>query len=142
MDIKLSKHFSINECQHSDYAIKHGLENILPAPCYKNALGLAINVLEPIRKQFGAFSPQSWFRSYEVNKGVGGSQTSDHIIGAAADISIKGVDDMELARWIMANLMFKQLIVEPHWCHISYLEGDNRGQILHKTRDGYAIGLK
>ncbi len=142
MDIKLSKHFSINECQHSDYAIKHGLENILPAPCYKNAIGLAVNVLEPIRKQFGAFTPLSWFRSYEVNKGVGGSQTSDHIIGAAADISIKGVDDMELARWIVDNLTFKQVIFENSWVHCSYLEGDNRGQILHKTKDGYAIGLK
>ncbi len=142
MDIKLSKNFSINECQHSDYAVKHGLENILPAPCYKNALGLAVNVLEPIRKQFGAFSPLSWYRSYEVNKGVGGSQTSDHMIGAAADISIAGVKHMDLAEWIEQNLKFKQLIFEDNWIHCSYLEGDNRQQVLHKTRTGYAIGLK
>ena len=146
MKINLSKNFSVQEVQHSDYAIKYDLENTLPAKYYKNALMLASYVLEPIRLQFGAFSPQSWYRCEEINKAVGGSPTSDHMIGCAADISIKGVDDIALARWIISNLTFKQVINDydkygNRWIHVSYLEGDNRGQVLHKTRDGYGIGL-
>lgn len=141
MDIKLSKNFTINECQHSEYARKNELDNVLPASYYKNAIALANNVLEPIRKQFGAFSPLSWYRSPEVNKGVGGSQTSDHMIGAAADICIAGVPNKDLAEWAEKNLKFKQLIQEPNWIHLSFLEGDNKQQVLHKTKDGYGIGL-
>ena len=139
--INLSKNFSVQEAQHSDYAEKRGLENTLPAKYYVNALKFADNILEPIRVQFGAFSPNSWYRCEEINKAVGGSPTSDHMLGCAADISIKGVDDIELARWIVNNLTFKQVILEESWVHVSYLEGDNRGQVLHKTKNGYGIGL-
>lgn len=141
MKIKLSNNFSIQEVQHSDYAIEHELDNTLPAMYYKNALLLAINVLEPIREQFGAFSPLSWYRSEEVNEGVGGFKTSDHMIGAAADIKIKGISNRDLAQWCVDNLKFKQVILEPSWVHISYLDGDNRQQVLHKTKNGYGVGL-
>jgi len=141
MEIKLSKNFTISECQYSEYARKNTIDNVLPAICYKNAIALANNVLEPIRKQFGAFSPLSWYRCPEVNKAVGGSQTSDHMIGCAADICIAGVSNKDLAEWIEKNLMFKQVINEGSWIHVSHVEGDNRGQVLHKTKDGYGIGL-
>lgn len=141
MEIKLSKNFNISECQYSEYARKNTIDNVLPAAYYKNAIALANNVLEPIRKQFGAFSPQSWYRCPEVNKAVGGSQTSDHMLGCAADIVIAGVSNKDLAEWCVKNLMFKQVILRPNLVHISHLEGDNRGQVLHKTKDGYGIGL-
>jgi len=141
MDIKLSKNFTLQECQYSEYAKKHNLDNTLPLLWYPNARNLANNVLEPIRKRYGAFSPLSWFRSCKVNKGIGGSQTSDHMIGAAADICIAGVNNMELAEWCVKNLKFKQVIFEKNWVHLSFVEGDNRQQVLHKTKDGYGIGL-
>jgi len=141
MEIKLSKNFTIAECQNSEYAKKHNIPNILPADCYKGAMMLANSVLEPIRKRYGSFSPNSWYRSPEVNKGVGGSPNSDHMTGRAADIRINGIPLKDLAQWIIDNLESDQLILEPNWVHISFKE-NNRYQVLHKTKNGYGLGLE
>lgn len=141
MKIKLSPNFTVQECQHSDYARENGIDNVLPIEYYKNAIDIAEKILEPIRKQFGAFSPLSWYRSPEVNAAVGGSKTSDHMLGAAVDISIKGIDNMILAHWIAGSLKFKQVILEKGWVHCSFLAGENRCEVLHKTEDGYGMGL-
>ena len=142
MKIPLTKNFSVQEVQHSDYAIKNHIDNVLPSVYYMNAIELAANILEPIRKRFGAFSPQSWYRGESVNKGVGGSKNSDHMTARAADIRIEGVDVLELAIWIRDNLDFDQVILEPSWVHVSYRKGENRKQVLHKTKDGYEKGLE
>lgn len=81
------------------------------------------------------------FRSPEVNKGVGGSKTSDHMIGAAVDIRISGIPLLDLAKWIADNLEFDQLILEPNWVHISYKHNNNRKQVLSKAKIGYTAEL-
>ena len=54
----LSPHFSLRECEKSDYAIRHGLDNSLPEKFRINAESIAVNILEPVRKQWGVpFSP-------------------------------------------------------------------------------------
>ena len=70
----------------------------------------------------------SGYRSPESNAAVGGSRTSDHCKGQAADIEIPGVPNAELAQWIMDNLDYTQLILEFYtpgipdsgWVHVSY----------------------
>jgi hypothetical protein len=70
----------------------------------------------------------SGYRSPESNAAVGGSKTSDHCKGQAADIEIDGVDNPDLAQWIMDNLTYSQLILEFYeqgkgssgWVHVSY----------------------
>jgi hypothetical protein len=47
-----------------------------------------------------------------VNAKVGGSRTSDHTRGMAADIEIPGVANADLAGWIKENLSYTQLILE------------------------------
>jgi zinc D-Ala-D-Ala carboxypeptidase len=47
-----------------------------------------------------------------VNAKVGGSATSDHCKGFAADIEIPGIANADLAEWIKDNCEFKQLILE------------------------------
>ena len=54
----------------------------------------------------------SGYRSPDSNAAVGGSRTSDHCKGQAADIEIPGVPNAELAQWIMDNLDYTQLILE------------------------------
>lgn len=105
-------------------------------------------VLDPLREGIGPVSVNSGFRSEAVNRAVGGSETSDHMHGFAADI-VAGPKPSEwspgwgperLAQAIVdRDLPYDQIIVEPGWVHVSYRpDGKNRGQLLRKTSAGYA----
>ena len=83
--IKLTPHFTLEEMT----VTKTGLENI-PNVTQTNALRiLCRDILEPLRSSLGD-SPiiiHSGFRSFAVNRAVGGVPTSQHLSGCAADIS-------------------------------------------------------
>jgi zinc D-Ala-D-Ala carboxypeptidase len=100
-------------------------------------------VLQPVRDHFGkGVKVNSGFRDVEVNAKVGGSKTSDHTRGMAADIEIPGVANAELAQWIVDNVSFRQVILEFYtpgipdsgWVHVSYNAGDNKKQVLTATK--------
>ena len=86
----------------------------------------------------------SGFRSAAVNTKVGGSRTSDHCRGLAADIEIPSVPNADLAQWIVDNLSFRQVILEFYtpgvpdsgWVHVSYNSSDNKKQVLTATKKG------
>lgn len=95
------------------------------------------NVLQPIRDKLGVVTINSGFRSVAVNKAVGGSATSDHCKGMAADIEIMNMPNRKLAEWIRDNIDFTQLILEfpgaaPNdgWVHVSYDPSNVKRQIL------------
>ena len=154
--MRLTPHFTLGEVTKSQYALRHGIDNTLnqhnpeEGAHVQRAWGLAQYVLEPVRCEFGTpFSPSSWYRCPELNTALGGSKTSDHLLGAAADIEIASVRNIDLAYWISRNLKFKQLILEypdindgaAGWVHVSYLAGKNDNEVLTKTREGYFKGL-
>jgi hypothetical protein len=88
-----------------------------------------------------------------LNKTVGGTATSQHCAGEAADIEVPGVANGDLAKWIEANLDYDQLILEAYkagvpssgWVHVSYKPAGNRKQELTATIVGrkmvYAAGI-
>jgi hypothetical protein len=85
--------------------------------------------LQPIRDHFGkSVTVNSGYRSPATNQATGGSLTSDHCKGQAADIEIDGVANPDLAQWIMDNLDYTQLILEFYtqgqpnsgWVHVSF----------------------
>lgn len=130
----LSDHFTLFEFTRSGYAIENELDNIPNASQIASMKALCRNILEPLRQQFGPIIISSGFRSLEVNRGVGGAQSSQHLRGEAADIVINGRDDANAKfGFIMRNLDFDQLILEPigavnpRWIHVSYT-------MRHKTR--------
>ena len=93
-------------------------------------------VLQPARDLYGgAIRVNSGFRSYAVNKAVGGARNSQHTSGEAADITVhtkKG--NKKLFELIRDNLNYDQLINERNysWIHVSYKSEEmNRSQILH-----------
>ena len=99
--------------------------------------------LQPVRNEFGPIRINSGYRSPALNKAVGGSKTSQHCSGQAADFESSRISNPELATWIAKNLDFDQLILEfydgkdPHsgWVHCSYkLDGTNRGSKLTALR--------
>lgn len=123
----LSDHFTLFEFTRSGYAIENELDNIPNESQIASMKALCRNILEPLRQQFGPIIISSGFRSLEVNRGVGGAQSSQHLRGEAADIVINGRDDANAKfGFIMRNLDFDQLILEPigavnpRWIHVSY----------------------
>lgn len=138
--MQLSTHFTLAELVHSDYALRHDIDNTTSDPAIVAALtALAVNILEPVRARFGAFSPTSGYRCLELNNAIVGAAGSQHMNGQAADIVIAGATRFELAQWIEASLEFDQLILELYtpgqpnsgWVHCSYVgHGRNRKQSL------------
>jgi hypothetical protein len=152
--MNLTKNFTLAEMTKSETALRHGMDNT-PGEQETSALKLlAEKVLQPVRDHFGrGVKVNSGFRHPEVNAKVGGSKTSDHCRGQAADIEIPGVPNAELAEWIKDNLEFRQLILEFYtpgipdsgWVHVSYVAEDNKKQVLTATKQNgktvYLTGL-
>ena len=140
---QLSKNFSLSEMVKSETALRHGLDNT-PGQAETAALKLlAEKVLQPVRDHFAkGVKVNSGFRHPEVNAKVGGSKTSDHCKGQAADIEIPGVANGDLAEWIKNNLEYTQLILEFYtpgipdsgWVHVSYDPANLKKQVLTATR--------
>lgn len=116
---------------------------------------LCQQVLEPLRAHYGRpVRVNSAFRSPKVNRAVGGSATSQHLRGEAADVEIPGVSNLEVAQYIRDNLPFDQLILEAYrpgvpgsgWVHVSYREGRLRRSVLTMTLTSkgpvYSQGLR
>ena len=118
----------------------------VPSEVIMNAIALAENVLDPAREQLGMpIKVNSGYRCPLKNKAVGGVENSQHLRGEAADISLRltaySLQDglMKLARIIVENGKFDQLIIYPTFLHVSYKRnGVNRHKVLKKTSTGYA----
>lgn len=127
--MQLSKNFTLSEMTKSETALRHGMDNTPGDAEVANLQLLVDNVLQPVRDHYQrGVKINSGFRHPEVNAKVGGSKTSDHCKGMAADIEIPGVPNHELAKWISENLDYTQLILEFYtlgipdsgWVHVSY----------------------
>ena len=152
--MKLSRNFSLQELTKSETAIRKGIDNTPDDVTISNLTTLCNMVLQKVRDCHGSVIITSAYRSSELNKAIGGSTTSDHCKGCAADFEVPGLDNKELARWIIDNLTFKQLILEFYeegnpnsgWVHCSFEEGDNNNQVLRAVKDGkktvYLKGLE
>lgn len=142
--MKLTENFSLAEMTKSETALRQGLDNTPGDEEIANLKLLAEKVLQPVRNHYGkGVKVNSGFRHPDVNAAVGGSRTSDHCKGQAADIEIPGVANAELAEWIKDNCEFRQLILEFYtpgipdsgWVHVSYVEGDNKKQVMTAMKE-------
>ena len=162
--MRISKNFSLHELVYSTSAIHAGIdqEDHLDTNAVARITALTLNILQPIRDQFGPTKINSCFRSKPLNDLLNGASTkSQHCCfgehtHAAADVEIisEKVSNLELAEWIRDNLEFDQLILENYkpnrvskitgkkegpnsgWVHVSYSSvGENRKQILRMVKD-------
>lgn len=123
----------------SETALRHDMDNTPGEEEIENLKRLAEKVLQPVRDHYGkGVKVNSGYRHPEVNAKVGGSKTSDHCKGQAADIEIPGVANAELAKWVAENLDFTQVILEFYtqgipdsgWVHVSYDPANLKKQTL------------
>jgi len=148
---QMTKNFTLAEMCKSETALRHDIPNEPGEKEIGNIKLLCEKVLQPVRDHYGkGVKVNSGFRHPDVNAKVGGSKTSDHCRGQAADIEIPGVANAELAEWIRDNLDFQQLILEFYtpgipdsgWVHVSYVAEDNKKQVLTATKkDGKTVYL-
>ncbi len=148
--MKFTAHFTLDELTRSDYATRHGIDNTPPGFVLSNLRVLATR-LERVRLVLGApLFITSGFRSSELNRAIGGSRTSAHISGLAADfIAPEYGSPFAVARAIEANadeIDFDQLIYEGKWVHVGFTQlTQPRREVLtaifEKGRVRYAEGL-
>jgi hypothetical protein len=140
---QLTKNFSLHELTKSETALRYDMPNEPGSIEIANLVDLAAKVLQPIRDHYAkGVKVNSGFRHPDVNAKVGGSRTSDHCRGMAADIEIPGVANAELAEWVKANLEFTQLILEFYtpgipdsgWVHVSYDPKNLKKQVMTATK--------
>lgn len=151
MDIQITPHFKLSEFLYSDtvdsmkrtspilYVAQHSID----FSTLFNIYCLCTGILEPCREYLGyPIHINSGYRCEALNKRVGGSRTSQHIKGEAADVTC--FDNSALLNCILhLNLPFDQIIVYgrsdsrdtriPRFIHVSYrLKGSNRKMILYR----------
>ena len=150
----IAPNFRAYELTRSDLADRLGIDNgFASIQELHAAIHLARQVLQPVRAAFGSFSPNSVYRSQNLeralkNKPATWLTTSQHAKGEACDIEIVAKPTLELAAWARDHLPdFDQIICECYdpakgpnsgWVHISLKApgtGSNRRQCLSYVRD-------
>lgn len=145
--------FTWSEMLASDTAKKFNISNIPNERQQKNITQLCEEILEPIRLKYKtdcnkSFKVNSGFRSEELNGKMGGSSTSQHKTGSAADIENQwGINNGELFKLIndmISNneIEVGQLIWEhgdcenPDWIHVSLPNAGKKNEILRAKEEG------
>ena len=141
------KNFKIQE-----FVCRCGCE--MPPEARQNIEALVAEVLDPVREQYGKpIYVNSGYRCAKHNAAVGGVPKSQHLVGQAADIrpsntdgtnrrsaTVSGANLTDLAKIIVNQGKFDQLILYPTFLHVSYRRsGVNRHKVLRKTATGYAV---
>ena len=136
----ISKHISYKEAVYSRTAQRLDIYNHPDNVQKDNMLLIAKKVFEPLRKWVkGPIKINSFFRSPDLNKAIGGSGKSQHCQGQAIDLddTFGKATNAEMFNYIKENLDFDQMIWEfgdednPDWVHVSYVsEEDNRNRCL------------
>ena len=108
---------------------------------FANMLVLLQKIMEPAREVLGPIKVNSGFRSYKLNKHIGGASGSHHTKGMAADLDLWRRNKL-LFDWIDKNCEFTQLIWEfgdndnPRWVHVAYDPNDLRNEKLRADKRG------
>ena len=141
--MNISKHITFKEATKSLTAERYGIDNNPNEMQLINMKLLAENVFEPLRSGLGnnPINIASFFRSFGLNKMIGGAIGSQHMAdkGAAMDIDVDNSNyytNAVIFNHILEFLDFDQLIWEmgdsknPAWVHVSFNKGHNRNEVL------------
>ena len=146
------KYFTIKELTASFKATQLGIKNEPTKAALLNLESLVLNILDPLRAAWGGgIIVTSGYRSAALNKAVGGSPSSAHRYGLAADIVPAdgriSVFKSFVVKWLKDNAInFDQYIDEvgggSEWVHIGIKSpsGNQRRQFL-KYRNGHYMPL-
>ena len=150
--MSISKHISYKEGVYSRTATRLGIKNNPNAEQMENMITVAEEIFEPLRAYVGGpIKINSFFRSPELNKAIGGSTKSQHCHGQAIDIddTFGRCTNAEMFEFIKEHLNFDQMIWEfgddknPDWVHVSYVsENKNRNRCLKAYKENGKTSYK
>ena len=105
---------------------------------------LMVNIIDPIVNIYPDLIINSGYRCVELNKRLGGSNTSQHIFGQAVDIKVPSLSSKDLYNYIYSNISgWDQLIWEypergdNSWIHVSYGPQNRKKTTLASSREEY-----
>ena len=134
--MQLSRFFTLAELTRSDTAAREGIPNQPEEAQIGSLRALCGSVLDPLREAVERpLRVTSGYRGPALNARIGGSATSQHSHGQAADLQCPGLDVLELFKTVIRlGLPYDQLIYEAQsasvkWVHVSHRAGANRGEI-------------
>lgn len=136
---QLSSHFTLAEMTTSQEAARRDIDNTPPLEVVPHLVRTAQG-LEAVRVRLGG-APiiiSSGYRCPELNRAIGGSRTSQHMTGQAADIIVPRFGNpTEVAAALRdSGIEYDQLILEfGRWVHISFTQ-QPRHQALIIDRAG------
>ena len=149
----MTEHFTLVELIRSDYAARHGIDNF-PSPDIEANLEILAMGLERVRKVLGKpMQISSGYRSPKVNAAQGGSKSSYHMRGLAADFHVSGMTTGDICRAIVAHkdeIQYDKVISEfansgGGWCHIQFPDVDAAPRLTAWTitdkQTGYREGI-
>ncbi len=134
----LHGNFKMYEVAKSSTAIRLGIDNTPSDEVLERAEQVAIHIAQPVRDEFGAYSPNSWFRCEMLEKVITRSSfkawakrhgyniitqhtkawadyfsRKSHPEGSAIDFEIPGISNLVVYNWCKLNLPeYDQLIAE------------------------------
>ena len=133
----LSQNFNLEEFTSSATAKLKNIDNRPNVQVMESLKRLCVEILQPIRNKLGLpITISSGYRCAALNNAIGGSKSSQHIKGEAADIFC--IDNAKLWNLICKMILngeitVGQLIDEKNlrWIHISLPDSMHCNQILH-----------
>lgn len=137
--MQLTKNFTLSEMTASSTSLRTGIKNI-PSPNIIGNLKVLADGLEEVRALLNSpITITSGYRSQVLNSFIGGSISSAHCLGYAADFKCAGFGSPDdIVRAIKtSNIKYDQLICEggiTGWVHISF-DPKLRRQILNALFD-------
>lgn len=164
--IRRMLHFTFDEFEYSTTALQRGINNQMSSNIKDNVEEFVNRLLDPLRESWAAYCSQeglgtpaititSGYRSKELNQAVGGSESSAHRLGFAADVfpnngRMKEFRDF-CKKWFKeSGRKFDQVIIEnvdsnniPKWIHIGFKNktGEQRKQMLIMKNGNYFLWI-
>lgn len=123
----MGKYFTIAEMTKSETADRLGINNRIPQKYLTKVQYLIDNVLDPLREWYGhPIYVNSGYRCEELNKAVGGAETSFHLTGCAADLDVHSREEnQKLFEHVREHLPYTELGWEGggQWVHVALMKG-------------------
>lgn len=145
--VQISRDFKLGEFYLSYQARINNIDNTPPDWVIENIKTMTKNLLQPFRDYIDRpILITSGYRCEKLNKIVGGSPTSRHMLGLAVDIRVAGLDPANvIEKLVESKLPFDKAINEFNsWTHISYDLNYNRQMTFYASinKDGEVIYVR
>ena len=146
--MKLSANFALEEFLRSQTATRQNIDMTPSKEVIRNLTDLCESILQPLRDNLGPIVISSGYRPIQLNKAIGGSKTSVHIDGRAADFRVLGMSPYDVCVYIRdEKLPYDQNILEfpPNgWIHAGiaeYPRGEDLTAYKSSGRTRYIHGI-